>query len=198
VSPLLDSIGSVKGFGFGSFVPSAEIPGSFDALSAVNLTTTTASVTLSSIPGSYRHLQLRGIARSNAAGAGGNAGIYVQFNGDTGSSYSFHYFLGSGSGNAGAAALSSQTSMFTAPMNPRAGDTANMFGSYITDIFDYSSGIKNKTVSTLAGSSTNNSTAERISLNSGLWRSTTPITSITLYMEGDFAANSRFALYGVN
>lgn len=83
-------------------------------------------------------------------------------------------------------------------MNPRAGDTANMFGSYITDIFDYSSGIKNKTVSTLAGSSTNNSTGERISLNSGLWRSTTPITSITLYMEGDFAANSRFALYGVN
>jgi hypothetical protein len=170
--------------------------GAYDSLATVTLSATTASVSFAGIPTGYKHLQIRGIARSAAASAGANAGIYVQFNGDTGSNYSLHYLYGNGT-SALAYASTSQTSIFTSPMNPTAGDATYLVAPHITDILDYSSTSKYKTVRTLAGSDNNNVTTQRISLNSGLWMSTSAISSITLFMEGSFASTTQLALYGV-
>ena len=48
-----------------------------------------ADVTFSSIPATYTHLQLRGIARTNRADSNQDA-VVVRFNSDTGNNYSRH------------------------------------------------------------------------------------------------------------
>ena len=51
-----------------------------------------SSITFSSIPQGYKHLQIRAITRDTFAGGNGNnMGIYV--NADTGSNYAVHYML---------------------------------------------------------------------------------------------------------
>lgn len=73
----------------------------------------------------------------------------------------------------------------------RAGVT-NAFSASITDFLDPYSTTKNKTIRTLGGY--NGETA----LNSGLWQSTSSITSITIRTTTDnFAIGSRFSIYGI-
>ena len=59
------------------------------------------TITFSSIPPTYTHLQIRWLARENTgAQADPSQNIRIRFNSDTGSNYSIHrlYGLGSGSG----------------------------------------------------------------------------------------------------
>jgi hypothetical protein len=69
--------------------------------------------------------------------------------------------------------------------------------STITDVLDYSSVNKNKTVRTLSGSDANG--GGEVALWSGSWQnSSTAVSSITLINpSGNFLANSSFALYGI-
>jgi hypothetical protein len=45
VSPILDSIGSVKGFGFGAFV---SVPNSFESIATVTVSTATPTISFTS------------------------------------------------------------------------------------------------------------------------------------------------------
>ena len=73
----------------------------------------------------------------------------------------------------------------------RAGVT-NAFSASVTDFLDSYSTTKNKTIRTFGGYS------GELSLNSGLWQSTSSITSITIRTTTDnFAIGSRFSLYGI-
>jgi predicted patatin/cPLA2 family phospholipase len=77
------------------------------------------------------------------------------------------------------------------------GMTASTFGAGVIDILDYADTNKFKTTRTLNGVSSNASSAiDYIFLVSGLWRSTSAITSITL-TGNNFAQYSHFALYGI-
>ena len=145
-----------------------------------------STVTFSSIPSTYTHLQIRGIARD----AGGNNNGYIQFNGDTGSNYSYHYLVGNGS-SASAGGAASATNSLVMQYN----NGSNMFGATILDILDYANTNKNKTVRSLNGWDQNGSGS--IFMWSGLWMNTSAISSITLTEAGNFAQYSSFALYGV-
>lgn len=151
------------------------------------------SLTFSSISNSYTHLQIRGIARYlNTAGGS----MRLQFNGDTGSNYAYHYLSGDGA-SASAGAGTSNTSIL-----PNIGqqDTAQFTASVI-DILDYANTNKNKTSRILSGLDKNGSGS--MQLSSGLWLSTSAITSITLTPQSNtsptnqFQQYSTFALYGI-
>ncbi len=144
------------------------------------------SITFSSIPSTYKHLQIRGIA----AGVN-NTFADMTFNGDTSSIYAQHDIYGDGA-SAGAEAGANRANIpVTALPN-----VANIFNGFVIDILDYSDTNKFKTARVLQGRDTNG--GGTIYFMSGLWRSTSAISSITITSRsGNIASNSTFALYGV-
>jgi hypothetical protein len=151
-----------------------------------------ATVTFSSIPSTYTHLQIRGILRHTPDSP--SYGLCSYFNGDTGSNYSFHTLQGDGS-SATASAATSQIVIVNSQM-PGSGATANAFGAVVIDVLDYANTNKFKTSRSLGGWDGNGS--GYINLYSGNWRNTAAITSISLTPYNDsFAQYSSFALYGI-
>jgi hypothetical protein len=152
-----------------------------------------ATAEFTSIPSTYKHLQLRAIARTNFAAA--SIAFHLQFNSVTGTNYSSHELTGNGTS---AAATASTSTSF-----PVLGDitgssaTANIFGAVVLDILDYTSTSKNKTVRSLSGNDRNGS--GKLGLYSGLWFSTpAAISSIQIIPgAGDFIQHTQFALYGI-
>jgi len=151
-----------------------------------------SSITFSSIPATYTHLQIRAIARS--AGGSSEDEYRIRFNSDTGSNYSWHYVLGNGS--AASASAASTTERIQIRQMPTTAQAAG-FGGLVLDIFDYANTSKYKTTRALGGYDVNGSGT--ISLNSGLWQNTNAITSITIANERtvNFVEYSSFALYGI-
>jgi hypothetical protein len=151
------------------------------------------SITFTSIPNTYKHLEIRGVAQVGTGS--GSDRMRVTVNGDTGSNYYQHQIYGTGS----AAAASSQglsTSMLLGAI-PGSSST-NIFGASVFEILDYASTSKYKTFKVLSGSDQND-TNGLIYLQSGVWNSTSAITSITLGYNGstNFNQYSTFALYGI-
>jgi len=164
---------------------------SYESISTVTLGSAQSSISFSSIPSTYKHLQIRCMISSATAG---NA-LQIRFNSDSGTNYNTHFLLGTGAAaSAGAYVSSRNTAMLSMNYN---GVSTTQPTAQITDILDYQNTNKYKVVRTLAGSDLNGS--GEIDFNSGLWLSTSAITSITLNLEssGNFNANSSFALYGI-
>jgi hypothetical protein len=172
------------------FAPS----GAYDSIATASPSAGTSYVDFTSIPSTYTHLQIRAICRSNDGSPGNNLGIYARFNSDAGANYALHVLTGNGT-SASSGGIVSQTEMFINTVNPRGGDTANVYSANVIDILDYANTNKYKTVRAFTGDALNASGVLR--LNSGLWMSTTAITSMRIFMEGNFAANSQLALYGI-
>jgi len=143
----------------------------------------TTSVTFSSIPSTYTHLQIRayGIV------AAGVTNLAVQFNGDTASNYWWHQLYGSGGGTGSNNSGASSPFMYMPTF-------ATQPGGMVLDILDYTNTNKYKTMRGIGGSDANGS--GQLSLSSGMWNSTAAITSITLY-GSTFSQYSSFALYGI-
>jgi hypothetical protein len=150
-----------------------------------------ATITFSSIPATYKHLQLRYTARDTFAAIWDV--IYLTFNGAS-SGYSWHELLGNGStAIAGGGASQSFIRMGRVTY---ASSTANVFAGGVLDILDYANTSKNKTTRLLAGADLNGDGF--VLLDSGLYQSTSAITSMTITAAGTaFAQNSQFALYGI-
>ena len=189
MSPILESIGSVKGFGWGAFADGS----SFQSIATVTVGSGgVANFSFTSIPSTYTHLQLRGIVRSNQAGSGITQ-TTLQFNSDTGSNYAYHNLIGNGTA-ASAGGVATQTNI-TVTNAPQLSATSNAFGFTIIDILDYTNTNKYKTIRALHGADLNGS--GQIILSSGLWMNTSAITSITVNPAGDAVEYTQFALYGI-
>ena len=174
--------------------PAYELPGDYESIATVTLSTTTATVTFSSIPSTYSHLQIRGIARDNDANALGSNNITLQFNSDTGNNYAFHYLYGDGS-SAQAGNGTSQPIMLAGKLTNTNAITSN-FSTTVIDILDYGNTNKYKTIRVLSGFDNNGSGL--MFYESGLWQSTSAVTSLDIKCGGaSFVANSHFALYGI-
>jgi hypothetical protein len=163
-------------------------PTAFESIASQTLTTTASSITFSSIPGTYQHLQVRILA---AGASGGTPGINWQFNSDTGTNYSYHLLRGDGTSASAVGGASNNEGL-----GSLAGPGSSIFGTMILDIHDYASTTKNKTARAFGGADENGS--GNIRLCSSVWLSTSAITSITIKTSsGSFIANSSFALYGI-
>jgi hypothetical protein len=159
-----------------------------------------AYIEFTSIPSTYTHLQVRVTAKMTSTGSGGDDGYFITFNGDTGSNYTRHMTYGIGTGP-----------VYDAPginmnyLNPygltysgvySGSNTNQAYGALIMDVLDYKNTSKKKVAKFLSGYDNNG--AGDMAFTSGLWNSTSTITSIkfapTLTV---FKQYSKFALYGI-
>lgn len=164
--------------------------GDFESIATVTVGSGgAASMEFTSISGAYQHLQLRGIVRN--ASTNGND-LFLQFNNNTGASYTFHQLFGNGA----SAGASGSTGIAGASMAQTA-NTANTFGAFIIDILDYASTTKNPVFRCFGGYDVNGSGL--ISLRSSMHNGTGAITSIKLFQGGSVNQEqySTAALYGI-
>jgi len=184
----------------GIIASSGGAPASTNSYESIATTTVGAggasSITFSSIPSTYQHLQIRGIARVSASNSNPN-NIIAAFNSDTtGTNYYTHILDGDGStASAGAVQLSDFYAAFGFGLGNTS--TSNTFATSVIDVLDYANTSKNKTVRHLTGADTNGSGIMRF--GSSLWMNTAAITSITITprVAGNFVQYSSFALYGI-
>ena len=166
--------------------------GAFESITTTTLSTATASVTFSSIPATYKHLQLRCLARTNRADVSDQ--LRIQINSDTASNYSTHSLSCDGA-SATAGGTANETYMFLGRA-AGASASASIFGVTVIDIVDYANTSKYKTFRGLAGTDFNGS--GNVSLLSGAWRNTAAITSVQVTFIGSLMSEySHFALYGI-
>lgn len=155
-------------------------------------TGSSTTITFSSIPSTYQHLQLRIMSRTTDNAT--TDSFSIRLNGDSGSNYAHHSLRGTGS-SAVAYGSASQTQI-NEGINFGATTAANIMAVSIVDIHDYKSTTKNKTVRMFSGRD-DNGTLGTLRLSSGLWMNTSVVTSITITSAtGNFTTSSTFALYG--
>jgi hypothetical protein len=164
--------------------------GSYDSLASVALSSATSSITFGGIPANYKHLQVRVMALTATSGKV----MFMRFNADSSSSYTWHFLNGQGSSVTGGNQTGNAYSRF---FGQNIGTNTTNPTVSIVDVLDYANTSKNKTMRALSGSD-NNGTGE-VSLESSLWIKTEAINalSIALNDSSNFAANSHFALYGI-
>jgi hypothetical protein len=169
--------------------------GAYDLISTTILPSSQSSVVfdVSSFASTYRHLQIRAVARTTSSGTG-NDEILLRFNSDSGNSYARRQMI-SQNGNFSSSSASGINYIRAAEVT-RNGNSSNIFGSFILDIFEPFSTEKRTVVRSFAG--TAGYTGTSIGLLSGLWNNTLAINEISLQPEANsFIAGSRFSIYGV-
>ncbi len=146
-----------------------------------------STISFTSIPQTYRHLQLRAIAKT----VSNDQGVFLQFNGDTAANYSSHYLYGNGASPI-AGANTTWAGMYCSPT------FSSQFSGLVVDILDYANTNKFKTIRSIAGVDNNGS--GYATLASGNWRNSNAITSISIkeiLANSNFTQFSHFALYGI-
>lgn len=145
-----------------------------------------ASVAFSSIPSTYKHLQIRAISRGSA----GQLGLVL--NSDTATNYSYHQLSGNGASTFATAGVTQNKMLLN--FNTATSTTYNL--ALVIDILDYADTNKYKTIRTLSGIDQNGSGT--VQLVSGSWRSTSATNALTFTdTGGNIAQYSSFALYGI-
>lgn len=166
----------------------AFIPSSYDSIATTTVGAGgAATVTFSSIPSTYQHLQVRFLARSNRASSLDIAGIYIN---------SLVYYSQAHLINAdGSTAVSNNTTGLT--LIPAASASSNVFGAAVVDVLDYTNSNKNRVARSLNGFDNNGS--GNVAFGSALWTTTNAISSLTVYPANGtaFTQYSSFALYGI-
>ncbi len=163
------------------------MPSTYTPIATTTFSSTATSHTFSSIPSTYTDLiVVMGVIPAATVGYA----PWFQFNGDTGSNYSFTWLQGDGS-SATSGRQTSQTKGFT-------GWSIGLSGSsnVIASIQNYSNTTTFKTyidrINETAGS------YPGAGATVGLWRSTAAINSIKIGTDGGgFASGSTFTLYGI-
>jgi hypothetical protein len=161
---------------------------SITKIAEVTATGSTASITLSSIPGTFTDLLCYTSTRS---ATGGNVDITVQVNG-SGTGYSVRWLYGSGSGVGSGNSTTAYAGYTTV-----SGATANTFANCSLYIPNYA-GSTNKSWS-IDSVAENNGTTAFSGINAGLWSNTAAITSITFNTTdgSNWASGTSMTLYGV-
>ena len=161
----------------------ALIAGDYESIATANGTGSSNTITFSSIPSIYTHLQVRVFSFTSS---GDN--VAVRFNNDTGFNYAYHQLVGDGAATS-AAGVASSTLMQGSYSSP------TQYGVGVIDIFNYTDTNKYKTLRSLHGSDANGSGF--ILFRSGLWQNTAAVNRIDLFASNNFTTASQFALYGI-
>jgi hypothetical protein len=197
MSPIISTLANASARGYRSFAAAAAGP-AYESIATVTASGGENILTLTSIPQTYKSLQIRGIIRSQRA-LNTVGGIEMYFNSDNaGTNYIGHILQGTGSSvSANARTGGSFFDSLGWYTMPFANIASNTYGASITDIHDYTSS-NNKTVRLYSACDTNDTTGV-LGLFSGLWINSAAITSITFNSPGTnyFAAGTSFALYGI-
>ncbi len=167
-------------------------PTSFESIATFTGNGSSGSITFSSIPQTYRALQIRWTGRTTASQT--NTDLYVQFN-----SVSNGYINHSIQGNGVVVETKNDTGGSSAIIyNSLTGNsaTSGQMGVGVMDIEDYTSTTRKKTFRAYSGQQ--RITQGGIRSTSGMAMYNTAISSITLTIgSGNWDSNSSVALYGI-
>lgn len=173
-----------------SAVTANAAPPAFESIGTYAITSTTASVTFSSIPQTYKHLQIRGVI-TNPANGGFNS---MRMNGDSSTaSYIQHFMYANTPTVAAGANLTGQSSINVGGLSY--GISATSPRIFIVDLLDYKDTNKNSVVRIMTGEDENG--AGEVTFQSGTWLNTAAVTSLTFLVSNSYTAGSHIALYGV-
>lgn len=177
---------------FASAIANNLDPSAYFPIATTTLASGVTSVTFSSIPQTYTHLQVRCATKS----PNGGPALTIQYNSDTTVNYKSHYLESNG---AAASAGVGGTNTYGYVGYPAPGTAnASTRSSTIIDILNYTSTNKNKTTRSITGYDTNNSPDGYADMFSNVWLSTSAINTITFTIQGElFVTNSSFSLYGI-
>jgi hypothetical protein len=147
-----------------------------------------SSATFSSIPSTYKHLQIRGIFRPTTA-----TWIIARFNGDSATNYSQHDLRGDGSTTSSEYTINATSAYFILGT----GTGTSIYGTGVMDILEYANTNIYTTTKSLNGIDANGS--GNVDLTSSSWRNSSVISSIALSLNnaGTIPEYSSFALYGI-
>jgi hypothetical protein len=163
-------------------------PNDFKLISTQVLTANTLNVTFSSIPQTYKHLQLRALGKSPTT----RDDIFVKTN--VSGTYYTHALFGTGSSTS-STYRGASTSGFRLSDGGAQSTIANAFSGIIIDILDYTNTTKNKTMQAFYGRA---ETENIICLASGFVADTSAVTSLNIELTTNgFVTGSRFSLYGI-
>jgi hypothetical protein len=172
-----------------------------EAIATTYLEADAASVTFSSIPATYEHLQLRAntkCIKSTGSGAVWNNITVEDASGGMGANYYAHTVYARSSTvsvNTGSGATKWDFADATSSASSSA--PSAWYGSIIVDILDYTNTNKNTTIMFTCGNSTG---VSGVSFGSGMVPDTDTIVSLTFGFgaDGDTLRGSEFTLYGLN
>jgi hypothetical protein len=180
----------------GSYAPAG---GSFESIATLTGNGSSTTLTFSSIPSTYKHLQIRFICRRNSGGNAGNNDLYLRFNGSSSLIYTSHKLRGNGTSVSASSDGVDASEIYLPNATAGSAQTAGVMSVGTIDIHDYASTTKNKTVRNITGNNSNGVNTGYFSLSSGLYKATTAVTSISLVDASGiaFATSSVFSLYGI-
>jgi hypothetical protein len=165
------------------------MPKTYEPIATQTVGTATPTITFSSIPQTYTDIVVATAIQMSA-----NVNVWMRFNSDTGSNYSYTTLQGNGSSGSSSRSSSDTKIQLDSVAYPYFTSTA--FSPNIVHIMNYS----NTTTYKTALLRSNNATVG-VSLFAGLWRSTSAISTIafTNAFPGsvNFAVGTTFTLYGV-
>jgi hypothetical protein len=174
------------------------IPTSFESIATATGTGSSATITFSSIPATYKHLQLRVLARDAGATDNPANSTIIRLNNTTTNSYTWHYLTGNGSAvsSVGYGFGPTGGDGYIQALTTGGGTAANIMGVGIINIADYSNTSKLKTMTAVSGIEQNGD--GRTTVTSILFNSTNAINRIDLVgTGGNFTTTSVFSLYGI-
>ena len=184
---LLNLIAAIHGVG------TAASTNSYESIATFNGTGSSGVITFSSIPQTFKHLQVRAILRGTTAATAN--GTDMRFNGDSGANYTLHRLIGDGA-SATADGYTGRTGAWLG-LETDANASANIYAACVTDIFDYTNTNKYTTTRSLGAYDLNGS--GQINFASAVWLNTAAITSITINAAGggNWTTATQIALYGI-
>jgi hypothetical protein len=206
--PLIASRAGGSATSFGGLGASLTVPylgpfGAFDSIATVSVGVNGSdTITLSSIPATYTHLQVRAIFKNEYLTYGGAQNFTWRCNGDTAGNYASQSMHGQGETTQAAQTVISEinATYMNFPYLNISDNVANVrYAACIMEVQDYANTSKFKTFRNIGGVEqigTSGYTSSAV-FQSGLWRSTSAITSIVITGYGDFKQYSHFALYGI-
>jgi hypothetical protein len=166
--------------------PSGGPQGEFSTYAPIYSTTITSavsSVTLSNIPATFTDLFLS----VEIQGSNSGEDVYARFNGDGGSNYSSTWVRGIA--NAASSVRQSSTGI---RLSDGGSSTTGSKTSQSINLQNYSNATTFKTAISHAGNA-----ARGLDTFVNLWRSTSPMTSITFYMSSGDISSGTITVYGI-
>jgi len=160
-----------------------------EAIATTYLEADASSVTFSSIPATYEHLQLRTTGR---AASTSRSGQEIRFNGDTGSNYNWQRMQSYGSSTA--AGIWTGSNYLHGPYGTGNDADSAEYAGNVVDILDYANTNKNTSMQYFSGVFG----TPDIFFGGGVWDSTVAVNTILLYSASyTFVRGTSFTLYGI-
>jgi hypothetical protein len=191
MSPIIGARGglSASAYGFTS-ASAAGALASYESIQSYTLTSNSTTISFSSIPATYKHLQIR-ISSYQTVEANCRFRVGSGNTLDTGTNYYNQEIVSYQSSIGGSAVSADNWPIMNvgSPSYPVVG---------IIDIWDYSNTNKSKTMRALMGHSTNGAGATRVYYRTVVWNSTSALNIITFAPESNsYATGTKMALYGI-